>query len=93
MIHVYLPELGENASKATISYWYFEVGATVTEGSDLVEVATDKATFNVPAPCSGTLTEITAKEGDVVLAGGVLAAIEEDTAPEEEDDREINASG
>jgi len=94
MIHVYLPDMGENITKATVSYWYFESGAAVTEGSDLVEVATDKATFNVPAPCSGTLIEISAHEGDVVHSGDVLAAIEEDAAAEEEeDDREINASG
>ncbi len=94
MIHVYLPDLGENVTKATISYWYFESGAAVTEGSDLVEVATDKATFNVPAPCSGILIEITAHEGDVVRPGAVLATIEEDTVVEgDDDDREINASG
>ncbi|MGE5279451.1 MAG: biotin/lipoyl-containing protein [Deltaproteobacteria bacterium] len=86
MIHVYLPDLGENASKATVSYWYFERGAMVTEGSDLVEVATDKATFNVPAPCSGILSEITAHEGDVVASGDVLASIEEEASAAEDDE-------
>ena len=93
MIHVYLPDMGENATKATISYWYFEKGAAVTEGSDLVELATDKATFNVPAPCSGTLIEITAHEGDVVHSGDVLATIEEDTVMEDDQEDEVNATG
>jgi len=93
MIHVYLPDMGENVTKATVSYWYFEAGAIVTEGSDLVEVATDKATFNVPAPCSGTLVEIAAHEGDAVQTGDVLATIEEAGAQDEDDDREINATG
>jgi pyruvate/2-oxoglutarate dehydrogenase complex dihydrolipoamide acyltransferase (E2) component len=84
MIKVYLPELGENITKATISYWYFEDGAAVVEGNDLVEVATDKATFNVPAPCSGTLVEIMAHEGDTVEVGEVLAMIEEDAGVEED---------
>ncbi len=78
MIKVYMPQLGENITKATISYWYFEEGASVIEGNDLVEVSTDKATFNVPAPCSGTLVERMAHEGDVCEIGEVLAAIEED---------------
>lgn len=84
MIKVYLPELGENITKATISYWYFEDGADVVEGNDLVEVATDKATFNVPAPCSGTIVEIMAHEGDSIKPGDVLAAIEEDAVNNEE---------
>ncbi len=84
MIKIYLPELGENITKATISYWYFEEGASVVEGDDLVEMATDKATFNVPAPCGGTITEIQAHEGDVVQVGDVLALMEEDTVISEE---------
>ena len=88
MIKVYLPELGENITKATVSYWYFEEGATVVEGNDLVEMATDKATFNVPAPCSGTLVEIFAHEGDTIEPGEVLAAIEEDTVSTEKEEGE-----
>lgn len=79
MIKVYLPQLGENITKATISYWYFEEGSGVVEGNDIVEIATDKATFNVPAPCTGTLVEIVAHEGDEVQVGEVLGMIEEDT--------------
>ena len=83
MIKVYLPELGENITKATISYWYAEEGSNVVEGKDLVEITTDKATFNVPAPGSGTLVEIVAHEGDIVDIGSVLGLIEEDTVSEE----------
>ena len=79
MEKIYLPELGENIKKATISYWYAEEGSSVIEGNDLVEITTDKATFNVPAPCSGTLVEIVAHEGDVIDIGSVLGLIEEDT--------------
>ena len=76
MVKVLLPQLGENVTKATVSYWYVQEGASVVEGSDLVEVATDKATFNVPAPCSGTLLELIAHEGGTVEPGEVLAVIE-----------------
>lgn len=77
MTKVVLPDLGENASKATVSYWYYQEGEEITEGSDLVEMTTDKAAFNVPAPCSGTLTEIIAHEGDEIEAGEVLAVVQE----------------
>jgi pyruvate dehydrogenase E2 component (dihydrolipoamide acetyltransferase) len=89
MIKVYLPELGENITMAAVSYWYQDEGASVIEGNDLVEMATDKATFNVPAPCSGTLVEVIAHEGDTVHPGDVLAVIEEDTVTAEEEKEEI----
>ena len=76
-LDVVLPDLGEDAGdEATVSYFYFEVGDKVTEGDDFVEMATDKATFNVPAPASGKLAEICAKEDQVIKVGEKLAVIE-----------------
>ena len=76
MSKVILPELGEGIEKATVSYWYFKEGDQVNEKEDLVELTTDKATFNMPTPCSGTLKRIIAQEGDSVGVGQVLAEIE-----------------
>jgi 2-oxoglutarate dehydrogenase E2 component (dihydrolipoamide succinyltransferase) len=77
MTNVILPELGEGIEKATLSYWYFKVGDKVNEKDELVELATDKATFNMPSPCSGIISEIFFSEGDTVNIGEVLARIEE----------------
>lgn len=77
MTKVILPELGEGIEKATISYWYFKVGDKVAEKDDLVEITTDKATFNLPSPSTGTLSEIMFHEGDNVNIGDTLAVIEE----------------
>jgi len=77
MTKVILPELGEKIDKATVSYWYFKEGEKVNEKDDLVELTTDKATFNLPSPCSGMLSEIFFREGDSVNTGEVLAMIEE----------------
>jgi len=76
MTKVNLPELGEGIEKATVSYWYFKEGDQVKEKEDLVELTTDKATFNMPSPCSGTLKRIIVKEGDSVGVGQALAEIE-----------------
>ena len=76
MADVVLPALGEGIEKATVSYWYVQVGQPIAEGSDLVEFATDKATFNLPAPASGILREILAHEGDEVTVGKKIATIE-----------------
>lgn len=77
MTKVILPELGEGIQKATLSYWYFQEGESVHEKDDVVEITTDKATFNLPSPCSGVLREIFFREGDTVNIGQVLAIIEE----------------
>jgi 2-oxoglutarate dehydrogenase E2 component (dihydrolipoamide succinyltransferase) len=77
MVEVTLPELGEGITQANVSYWHFAEGEHVEEGVDLVELATEKATFNLPAPSSGILKNIYFAEGDVVKVGDVLAVIEE----------------
>jgi len=74
---VKLPDLGEDAGKeATVSFWYVEKGGRIGKDDDLVEMVTDKATFNVPSPASGVVTDITALEGDKVEVGGLMAVIE-----------------
>jgi len=72
-----LPELGEGIEKATVSYWYFQEGDKVKEKDDLVELTTDKATFNLPSPVSGTLSQIVMQEGEIAHVGELLANIEE----------------
>ena len=71
MVDVTLPDLGPDAGdEAQVSFWYFDVGEAVKkENDDLLEMITDKATFNVPCPVSGTLVELRADEG-----GGVHGA-------------------
>ncbi|MDD5005573.1 MAG: hypothetical protein PHS93_03610 [Candidatus Omnitrophica bacterium] len=76
MASVVLPELGEGIEKATVSYWHFEVGKEVKEGDELVEMATDKAVFNVPSPITGILQEKLVEEGKEVKVGEALAVIE-----------------
>jgi len=78
MTKVILPELGEGITKAMVSYWYFQDGEKVGEKDDLVELTTDKATFNLPSPCSGLISEIFFREGDTVNVGEALAVIEEE---------------
>lgn len=77
MVKVILPELSEGVSKATLSFWYFKPGEKVSEKDDLVELATDKATFNLPSPATGRLAEVFFQEGDTVNSGDLLAMIEE----------------
>jgi len=70
-----LPELGEGIEEATVSTWYFNEGDEIKKDEDVVEVATDKATFNIPAPAGGLLKKILLAEGDIAKTGQVLAEI------------------
>jgi pyruvate dehydrogenase E2 component (dihydrolipoamide acetyltransferase) len=76
MADIALPELAEGVDTATVSFWYFKVGDTVKEKDDLVELTTDKATFNMPSPCAGTIKEIKVEEGNKVKVGEILAVIQ-----------------
>ena len=74
---VTLPPLGEDAGdSAEVSFWYVDPGDTVTEGDNLLQMLTDKATFDVPSPAAGTLTERRFGEGDQVNVGEVICILE-----------------
>jgi len=77
MYEVRLPPLGEGIEKATISYWYFEEGQKINKDQDLVEIATDKAVFNIPCPINGVLVKRLFQESEEVKVGEVLAIIEQ----------------
>jgi 2-oxoglutarate dehydrogenase E2 component (dihydrolipoamide succinyltransferase) len=70
-----VPTLGESVSEATVSTWFKQVGDTVQQDEMLCELETDKVSVEVPAPASGTLTEILSAEGATVAAGGKLAVM------------------
>ena len=76
MTEIILPELGDGIKKATVSYWYFKAGERVREKDDLVELATDKATFNLPSPSTGIISKIIVPEGETVDVGTVLGIID-----------------
>jgi pyruvate/2-oxoglutarate dehydrogenase complex dihydrolipoamide acyltransferase (E2) component len=76
MEQVILPALGEGIEKAKVACWHASVGDQVAADTDVVELVTDKATFNVSAEASGILREICVSEGREAKIGEVLAVIE-----------------
>jgi len=73
---VVMPQLGESVHEGTISKWLVKPGDKVTEFEPMLEVDTDKVNAEVPAPVSGILREILAKEGETVQAGAEIAVVE-----------------
>ncbi len=75
MSDIMLPSLAEGVNKASVTYWHKNVGDEVKAGDDLVELVTDKATFNMPSPVSGVLREILVAEGSEAKVGQIIAKI------------------
>jgi pyruvate dehydrogenase E2 component (dihydrolipoamide acetyltransferase) len=71
-----LPDIGEGVHEGEIVRWIVPVGGVVNEDDPVVEVMTDKATVEIPAPSSGTVTQHTFAEGDVAKVGDVIFVIE-----------------
>jgi pyruvate/2-oxoglutarate dehydrogenase complex dihydrolipoamide acyltransferase (E2) component len=75
---IVFPEFAEDGDEeAKVICWNAKVGDKVNEGDEVLELLTDKATFTVPAPKTGVLTEITTPENTIVKVGAVLGVIED----------------
>ncbi|MFQ5916561.1 MAG: lipoyl domain-containing protein [Candidatus Binatia bacterium] len=75
---VVIPRLGssDESDEVKVLRWIRQVGASVQKGEALLEVETDKVNVEIEAPDAGLLSEIRAKEGEVVSFNSVVAIIE-----------------
>ncbi len=61
-----LPELGEGVTEGELVKWRVKVGDQVKDDQPLCEIMTDKATIEIPSHFTGVVTELSAKEGEIV---------------------------
>jgi 2-oxoisovalerate dehydrogenase E2 component (dihydrolipoyl transacylase) len=80
-----MPDLGEGTVDAEIVAWHTKPGDLVREDQLIVEVMTDKAAVEVPAPVSGRVVSINGAPGEKVAVGSPLIVFEltDATAPAE----------
>jgi 2-oxoglutarate dehydrogenase E2 component (dihydrolipoamide succinyltransferase) len=76
-VELRVPEVGESIAEVEIVSWLKKEGDPVSEDENIVEVETDKASVELPAPASGVLTSIVKKEGEIVAVGDVIARIDD----------------
>jgi 2-oxoglutarate decarboxylase len=74
-IDVVTPAAGESVTEGTILEWHVKVGDTIGYDDTIVEISTDKVDVELPAPASGTVSEILVEEGETVTVGQVIARI------------------
>jgi 2-oxoglutarate dehydrogenase E2 component (dihydrolipoamide succinyltransferase) len=74
-IDVVMPQMGESIAEGTVVKWLKKPGDKVERDEPLLEISTDKVDAEIPAPASGTLTEIIAQEGQTVGVNTVVARI------------------
>jgi len=74
-----LPDLGEGTVEAEIVGWRVKAGDQVAEDDVMVEVMTEKAAVEVPAPVSGRVISTTGNPGEMVPVGSELIVLETDS--------------
>ena len=85
-----LPDVGEGTTEGEIIRWLVSVGDTVVLDQPLVEVETDKAVVELPAPKPGTILARFGEEGETIAVGSTLVLIgQDDEKPPTASSREV----
>ncbi|GMU92799.1 MAG: dihydrolipoyllysine-residue succinyltransferase component of 2-oxoglutarate dehydrogenase complex [Candidatus Hydrogenedentota bacterium] len=76
-VELTVPSMGESITEVQIGAWRKKQGESVERDESVVELESDKATVDLPAPVSGTLSKILKREGDTASVGEVIGYLEE----------------
>ena len=77
-IELKIPSVGESITEVEIGSWLKKQGESVEKDEPLVTLESEKATVELPAPESGTISRILKEKGDVAKVGEIIAYIEKD---------------
>jgi pimeloyl-ACP methyl ester carboxylesterase/biotin carboxyl carrier protein len=72
-VEVILPKVDMDMSHGTLAVWHVAEGDLVKQGAPLFDIETDKAAMEVESPSTGFLHHVTAKPGDKVPVGAIIA--------------------
>jgi 2-oxoglutarate dehydrogenase E2 component (dihydrolipoamide succinyltransferase) len=71
-----VPEVGESITEVMIGTWKKREGDAVAIDESIVEIESDKATVDLPAPRAGTLTKVLKGSGEKAKVGEVIGYME-----------------
>jgi 2-oxoglutarate dehydrogenase E2 component (dihydrolipoamide succinyltransferase) len=76
-----VPEVGESITEVEIGDWLKPSGAAVRKDEPVVALESDKATVELPAPDSGTISQVLKQKGEVAKVGEVIGYLETGAGP------------
>ena len=79
-IELKVPSVGESITEVQIGQWLKPEGQFARAQESLVEIETDKATMELPAPASGVVTKVLKQQGERATVGEVIGYFEEGAA-------------
>ena len=82
ILEMKVPSPGESITEVEIAQWLVSDGDYVEKDQAIAEVDSDKATLELPAEVSGTIT-LKAEEGDAIAVGAIVCLIDTDGKPTE----------
>ena len=77
-IELKVPSVGESITEVEIGEWLKRKGESLRKDEPVVALESEKATVELPAPESGTLTEILKQKGETAKVGEVIGYLEKD---------------
>lgn len=96
-IELKVPSAGESITEVQIGQWLKGEGQFARAQESLVEIETDKATMELPAPFSGVVTKVLKQQGQRAAVGEVIGYFEEraaaDTSPTTPGQRDSSVAG
>jgi len=75
-VELKVPAVGESITEVQIGKWHFGEGQNADKDQDLVEIETDKATVEIVAPISGTVSKVLKNTGETAAVGEVIGYME-----------------
>ena len=75
-VELKVPSVGESITEVEVGEWLKSEGESVDRDEPVVELESDKATVELPAPAAGVVTEILKQTGDCVMPRkGIFARV------------------
>ncbi|GAB5406639.1 MAG: 2-oxoglutarate dehydrogenase complex dihydrolipoyllysine-residue succinyltransferase [Aureliella sp.] len=93
MLEVKVPSVGESISEVQIGQWLKQEGEWVDRDENIVDLETEKASVQVPAPESGYLRNIQKQVEEFAAVGDVLCSIEQADAPSGDSGKTADSGG
>jgi pyruvate dehydrogenase E2 component (dihydrolipoamide acetyltransferase) len=71
-----MPKLSMTMEEGEFNNWLVSVGDTISKGTPVAVVMTDKVEMEVESTVEGTVLKLTAQEGDVITVGDPLGYVD-----------------